>query len=263
MEQTKINQKQFLTKSKISNGLLTVNPYLGCTHGCIYCYASSFVNDGSTKPWGSYVHTKVFPNHHIPKGTGNKKVMFSSVTDAYQPIEKTELATRKILEDVYESDLSFSFLTKSDLIIRDIDLFQKMKHVEIGFSISLDDEFSRWVEPGASLPSKRIDALKTLYEAGIQTYVFVAPIMPYLTDIKKIIEATHLYTSYYMFDKLSIKSEEMKRRIFHFYDTYSPTHYHEIAHLFQTHDTKYYDEQKKTILQLQQEYGFQIKYIYE
>lgn len=263
MEQTKINQKQFLTKSKISNGLLTVNPYLGCTHGCLYCYASSFINQDSYQPWGSYVYPKVFPNHNIPKGTGNKKVMFSSVTDAYQPIERTELATRTILEDIYESELSFSFLTKSDLITRDLDLFQKMKHVEVGFSISLDDEYSKIIEPGASLPSKRILALKQLHQAGIHSYVFVAPILPYVTDIKKIIEETHTYTSYYMFDKLSIKSDEMKQRIFSFYETYFPSISHEVKHMFQTHDRKYYEDQKKIILQMQEEYGFQIKYIYE
>lgn len=107
----------------------------------------------------------------------------ASVTDPYLPLERKYELTRKIIEKLIPLKPFLGILTKSDLILRDLDLIKQFKTSEIVFSFSiLDEDIRRDVEPGASPIKNRINALKEVHEAGIKTYVFISPILPYLAE---------------------------------------------------------------------------------
>ena len=233
--------KRFMVKSGL--GDFACNPYVGCTHGCQYCYAR-FMGDYAERPepWGTYVDVKDYPDYDIPRNTGEKTLMFSSVTDAWQPAEETARRTREILENVCESNLHFSFLTKSALVLRDLDLIRKMKHVEVGFSVALDDETASVLEPGASRPSERLAALRELNAAGIRTFVFIAPILPEVTDVFGILDAVGEAATFVMFDGLSLKHAENRANIFKFIWNRRPSLLPLYREIFEEGNRSYYDQ---------------------
>jgi DNA repair photolyase len=184
-----------LTKSGLPDAEWVVNPYVGCAFGCKYCYAA-FIGrwkhpDG---PWGEFVDVKINAPE-ILKGELEKlekkfksknfgSVFFSSVTDPYQGVEAKYQITRQCLQVLADFDYKgeVSILTKSPLVCRDIDIFKKLKNASIGLTItSLDDAVSRFLEGNAPPVSLRIGALKELHDAGIPTYAFVGPLLPYFT----------------------------------------------------------------------------------
>ncbi|MBU1144884.1 MAG: radical SAM protein [Firmicutes bacterium] len=259
-----IQAKSFMTKTNIGGSDFTCNPFIGCQHGCIYCYAKYMLNGRDTNEiWGSFVEVKQYLNHNIPKGTGSKNLIFSSATDPYQPIEKNVESVKHILEDIVESDLKVSILTKSGLIVRDIDLLSKMKNVEVGFSIALNDELAKQIEPGASLPSVRIEALKALKERGIKTYVFIAPIIPILTNVFQIIDSTKDFVDYYMFDSLNLKHPDNQKNIFQFINQYFPDLLKDYQDIFIHRNSPYYNSLRDGIIDYVNKNNIQIRYIYD
>jgi len=105
--------------------------------------------------------------------------------------------TRQILENI-DKTTKLSILTKSDLVLRDIDLFKKFKNIEVGFTINdFSGKTKDLMEPFAPDSKLRIKALKKLHEEGIKTYVFVSPIVPNLIDLKKVIDSTKAYANHY------------------------------------------------------------------
>jgi DNA repair photolyase len=170
------------------------------------------------------------------------------MTDPYQPIEASSRKTREALESIYESHLDISILTKSALVTRDLDLFKQMKSVKIGFSISLDDDHAKIFEPRASLPSERIKALKTLHQAGIKTYVFISPIIPYITDVFNIIDEVKDDVDYLMFDTLNLKDLANKRRIFRLIETLKPDRLSDYQKIFDFKTSSYYSDLKIKII---------------
>ena len=185
MEIQEIEVNSFLTKSKSFDHVF--NPYRGCMHRCKYCYAHYMKDYTQHKEaWGDYVDVKKIKRYHIPKNA--KRIMLSSVTDPYQPIEAKYKVTRNALKHLIGFSGTVSILTKSKLVTRDIDLFKQMEHVEVGMSIAtVDEKFRRIMEEGASPIKERMEALKKIHDAGITTYVFVAPMLPKLTNYKEII----------------------------------------------------------------------------
>lgn len=136
----------------------------------------------------------------------NKSVFLSTVTDPYLPLERKYQLTRRILEKLIPLQPNLGIQTKSDLVLRDIDLLKQFKNCEVGFTITtLNDELRREIEPFGSSVQNRINALKKLNEAGINTYVFIGPILPFLIDYQKIILATKGFVDMYMFENLNIK----------------------------------------------------------
>ncbi|MDD1674820.1 MAG: radical SAM protein [Methanomicrobiales archaeon] len=179
--------RQALIPSGIPGMEHCLNPYTGCTHACAYCYARFMMRFARThEPWGSFVHPKVnCPERLVTQLRRMKprKVMISSVTDPYQPAEADYGLTRSCLLLLVETGCTISILTKSALVIRDSDILKKCPCCEVGFSITtLDDRIAAIIEPGASLPSERIAVLRELGEAGIRTWVFIAPVLPGITD---------------------------------------------------------------------------------
>ncbi|MHA2390984.1 MAG: radical SAM protein [Promethearchaeota archaeon] len=207
--------KSIITKSNIPSIDYVINPYTGCQHGCIYCYAEfmiRFTNHKGEK-WGEFLDIKAFDLNQIkPQKYDGKRILLSSVTDPYLPLEKSYQNTRKILEKLVGTRANISILTKSKLVTRDIDLFKQFENIRIGISINtLNDEFARLIERAASKPSERIKAIKKISEAGIQTYTFVSPFFPEITDFKAIIESTIEFTNSYSFENLNFRPHNVPR----------------------------------------------------
>lgn len=179
---TEVRAKSILNKSKIFD--YCVNCYTGCQVNCRYCYARLFIPrySGHSEPWGSFVDVKVNAPEVLAKQVLRAKkgiVWLSSVCDCYQPLEAKYKLTRQCLEILAEHQFPVQVQSKSILLLRDQDIFKKFEAVEVGFTITTDDErIARLFEPGASPVSERIQALGILKSNGIRTFAFVGPILP-------------------------------------------------------------------------------------
>jgi DNA repair photolyase len=172
----------------------SVNPYRGCYHACAYCYARpshEYLSFGAgtdfdrkivVKPKAPDLLREAF---HNPRWTG-EPVMFSGVTDCYQPIEAKYRITRGCIEVCAEYKNPFGIITKSPLIERDIDVLARAAEVcDVGVAISipiLDLAISRALEPGTAPPERRLKTIARLAAAGVRVGVMVAPIIPGLSD---------------------------------------------------------------------------------
>ena len=182
-----IECKSVLTKSGIEGVDYAINPYVGCAHGCVYCYASFMKRfTGHKEEWGAFVDVKVNAAEVLARQMKRAKrgnIVSSTVTDPYQPLEERYEITRACLEVLTDYDFPVSILTKSDLVLRDLDLFHRLKDVEVGCTITaLDDEVQRIFEPRSSPTSARLAALAELPGAGVKTWAFCGPLLPFLSD---------------------------------------------------------------------------------
>lgn len=176
-----ITARSILSKSQVHD--YVVNPYVGCGHGCRYCYAAFMKRfTGHREPWGEFVDIKVNAPELLAKEIGRKqrgRVWVSGVCDPYQAAERKYGLTRRCLEVLLEHQWPVSVQTKSALVLRDIEILEKFDDVEVGFSVTTADEKIRKLfEPGASSIRERIRALDALHAAGIRTYAMIAPILP-------------------------------------------------------------------------------------
>jgi len=174
--------KSVLSKSGIYGVDYALNPYTGCGHGCIYCYAifmKKFTNH--EEKWGEFVDIKINAPTVLSKEIKKFQkgsILISSVTDAYQPLERKYEITRKCLNVLSKYDFPVTFLTKSDLILRDLDLIERMD-AEVGFTFTTVDENIRKIfEPKASPIEKRFNALENIENK----YIFFGPILPIFSD---------------------------------------------------------------------------------
>ena len=189
-----IECKSILTKSGIEGVDYALNPYVGCGHGCVYCYASFMKRfTGHKEKWGTFVDVKVNAAGVLARQMRRTKrgnIAFGTVTDPYQPLEGKYEITRACLEVLTAYDLPVSVLTKSALVLHDFDLLRRLKDVEVGFTITtLDEEVRRVFEPHSSPVPARLAALAELSEAGIKTWTFCGPLLPFLSDGEEEIDA--------------------------------------------------------------------------
>jgi radical SAM mobile pair protein B len=184
-----VETKNVLTKSNLPISDYSVNPYVGCTHACKYCYASfmkRFTNH--PEPWGEFLDVKLWPTIKNPKKYSGKELFFGSVTDPYNPQEETYQRTRTLLEQLQGSGIKLSIQTKSDLVLRDIDLIKSFPNARVGFSINtLDEGFRNDMDKAVSI-ERRLSAMKQLHDASIRTTCFISPIFPGITDVPAIID---------------------------------------------------------------------------
>ena len=183
-----VETKNIMTKSTLPVGGYSVNPYVGCTHGCKYCYASFMKRfTGHTEPWGTFLDVKHWPAIKNPQKYKGQRVVIGSVTDGYLPQEAQFQNTRKLLEQLRGSEAEILICTKSDLVIRDIDLLKELGKVTISWSINtLDEDFKNDMDNAVSI-KRRLDAMKQVYDAGIRTVCFIAPVFPGISDFEAII----------------------------------------------------------------------------
>lgn len=194
--------KTYLSKSKIPGFDFVINPYIGCPHKCVYCYAEYMRKfTGHPEEWGDFLDVKTCDAPLRPGKLFRMRVMLSSVTDPYNPYEKQYELTRKMLKQLAFSQAYAFILTKSALVVRDIDILKQMPGSEVALSFSsVDEHFRQVAEPGASSVNEKINALKILHENGIKTAVMAAPLLPGISDWQAIIAATHPYTDRYGFE---------------------------------------------------------------
>lgn len=184
-----IEAKSIITKTDIPVCDYAVNPYVGCTHACKYCYASFMKRfTGHTEPWGEFLDVKYWPDIKNPEKYAGKALFFGTVTDPYNPQEEQYRRTRALLEQLQGSGVRLSIQTKSDLVLRDIDLIRTFPDARVGFSINtLDEDFRADMDQAVSI-QRRLDAMKTLHDAGVRTTCFISPIFPGITDVPAIID---------------------------------------------------------------------------
>jgi DNA repair photolyase len=216
MKLGEVRCKSILGTSGISGMDYAVNPYLGCSHACVYCYARFMRRMGHPgESWGSFVDAKVNAVERLREEAAKKplgRVLLSSVTDAYQPIEKKYQLTRNCLEVLLDYGFSVDILTKSDLVLRDLDLIERLDDAEVGLTItSLDDSTRRAFEPGASPIQARLETLKRFSEEGIRTYAFLGPMLPYLSDehLEELLNVLADRVNRLIVDRLNIKCGNM------------------------------------------------------
>ena len=239
-----IKVKDYLTKSKI--GEYVINPYVGCSHKCRYCYASfmkRFTNH--SEPWGDFVDVKICDNPIDTKKLSHKNLFMSSVTDCYNPFEAKYKITRKILEQLTNVDCYLQIATKNNLILRDLDLLKQMKHLGVAMSVNtLDEKFQRDMDNASSI-TERLETLKTLHDNGIHTILFMSPIFIGITNPQAIIEQTKDYVDEYWFEVLNLRGS-FKYDILNYIKTNYPK-------VYPTYEEIYIKNNKEKLTQMEKE----------
>jgi DNA repair photolyase len=181
----------------------SINPYRGCEHGCVYCFARpthAYMGlspglDFESKLFAKPDAAKLLDKELSREGYQPRTIAIGTNTDPYQPIEKQWRIMREILEVLDQRNHPVGIVTKSALVTRDIDILSRMAErglAKVALSVTtLDRVLARTMEPRASTPTRRLEAIRQLSGAGIPTSVMVAPIVPGLTDqeIEKILDA--------------------------------------------------------------------------
>ncbi|MFQ5722191.1 MAG: radical SAM protein [Candidatus Aminicenantales bacterium] len=177
-----VKAKSILNKSKVYTYCL--NPYTGCEHNCRYCYARLFMRrySGHKEAWGEFVDVKInAPSllHQQLQRAKRGTVWISSVCDPYQPLEARYKLTRACLQHLAAHQFPVVIQTKSNLVLRDIDILLQFYDIEVGFTIPTDMErIAGLFEPKAPPLTERLKALEKIHKAGIKTFVFIGPLLP-------------------------------------------------------------------------------------
>lgn len=250
-----VEAKTIISKSQISTDLYAANPYIGCSHGCLYCYAvfmrrfSGHIND----KWGSFVDVKNWrplTQKQMMKYKG-EWILISSTTDPYQrAVEEDRMKTHQLLTELKDSGANVSILTKSDLVLSDVALFKSFQgKIAIGFSINTIDETLKNEMDRASSIKDRINALKILHKQGFYTYCFIAPVFPELTDVISIIKHVMNYVNEIWIDKLNLLDSNVKSVVYKYILVKHPELMNLYKSIYTDGDETYYKELNKSIKQ--------------
>ena len=208
MDIKEIEVKSVMTKSNLPVADFSVNPYVGCTHACKYCYASfmkRFTNH--PEPWGDFVDVKIWPEIKNAGKYAGKEAFLGSVTDCYQPCEAKYKRTRALLEQLQGSGISVSISTKSDLVLRDLDLIKTFPNARVSWSINtLNEDFRKEMDRGVSI-ERRLEAMRQFYKAGVQTTCFISPIFPGITDVEEIILKAKDFCNLVWLENLNLRGD--------------------------------------------------------
>ena len=211
-----VNVGSALSKSGLPDLDYALNPYVGCSHGCLYCYAREYTRFSDVADnWGLVVVVKrnllEVLSREIKK-VRRGVVGLGTITDGYQPVEAIYKISRRAIEVLAESGFNVSIQTKSTLILRDLDVLKRYSNqVDVGFTITSTRMDSKMLllEPFSSPPKARIEALKKLSREGVKTWIFYGPIIPGFNDdleeVSEILQIARETGSSVYFDKLRVK----------------------------------------------------------
>lgn len=183
-----IDSKNILIKTKVPAADYAANPYVGCSFACRYCYATFMRRfTGHSESWGAFLDVKHWSPISNPHKYDGKSIAIGTVTDPYNGFERVFQRTRALLEELSGTTAEISLLTKSDLVLRDLELIKAFRHVKVVFSINtLDETFRRKMDRSVPIAC-RIEAMRHLRQAGIPTVTFISPIFPEITDVPAIV----------------------------------------------------------------------------
>ena len=237
-----IEVKDYLTKSNLPASDYVINPYMGCPHGCKYCYASFMKRfTGHSEEWGTFIDIKRCSKPISKKKLKGKTVFLASVTDCYNPYEEKNCLTQSILKQLLNVECMVSISTKSSLILRDVELLKQLKDVSVAISINtLDESFKNDMDNASSIEA-RLNTLKVLHENGIHTVLFMSPIFPAITDYKEIIQKSRLFVDEYWFENLNLRGE-YKARILKYISERYPQHIGLYKQIYLDGNKDYWDE---------------------
>ena len=235
-----INTADYLTKSNLPASDYVINPYIGCSHGCKYCYASFMKRfTGHNEQWGNFIDVKMCDKKINLDKIKGKTVFLSSVTDCYNQYEKKYEITRKILKQLVEADCLVNISTKSKLILRDIDLLKRLKHLKVSISINTTDESFKNDMDNASSIADRVFTLKELKKNGIYTVLFISPIFPYITNFEDIINLTKDFVDEYWFENLNLRGS-YKQDVLTYISNKYPSLYDKYKEIYVKHNNNYW-----------------------
>lgn len=240
MEVKEIIVKDYITKSNLPTIDYVINPYVGCPHGCKYCYASFMKRfTGHTEEWGTFIDIKRCDKKIDIKKLEKKNLFLSSVTDCYNGYEEKYEITRNILKQLIDVDVNINISTKSKLVLRDLNILKKLKNVNVSISINtLDEKFRSDMDSGSSIED-RLNTLKILHENGIYVTLFMSPIFPYITDVKSIIEKSKNFVDEYYFENLNLRGSYKGKILNYIYENY-PKFYNEYIKIYYKNDNSYW-----------------------
>jgi len=205
--------RRALFKSGLPGLDYSLNPYFGCEHGCLYCYSPSvFGNEWVARNWGKFSIAKLNIDRVLEGElrSGRRGIVgVGTVTDPYQPYEAKLELRRRCVEVLLRGGAHASIQTKSDLVLRDLDLAIPGL-LDLGVTITtMDGWLAKRLEPGAPGPDARAKALQEFSDKGIETWVFFGPVIPTLNDgeddIREIAKIAKLTGSEVLYDKLNVK----------------------------------------------------------
>lgn len=231
-----------------------VDPYIGCEHYCRYCY----VLDQAETDWTKeiLIHADLIGQLRSEISRLEPQTVYMGyLSDPYQPCESEVKQTRDVLELFVEKGFSASILTKSDLVLRDIDLLQRVGYANVSMSVAFnDDRVLSFFEANTVATSRRVDALKKLRDAGLGTSAMICPVIPHITDTMSLIDALAPIVDTIWIYGLSIQSESQQgwsnvRRILdqHFTDAKQ-----EIESTLADSDHPYWRDLRQDLLQRQE-----------
>ena len=209
-----IDTPSILTQSKLSGGSYSANPYIGCPHACMYCYVPAMSHGpvtGVKNQWGTYLHVKrwspILPE--IARTYSGKRITIGTATDPYNPLEAHFKRTRALLEELVDSNAKVSIITKSDLILRDLDILPEFDNLVVAFSINtLDEKFKDDMDAAPSI-SRRLHALRACKDMGLITSCFISPLFPEITDPFEIIEEVRNHCDSIWIDGLNLQEKNI------------------------------------------------------
>lgn len=256
MKLSTIKAKSILVKSNLPASDYVANPYNGCTHRCRYCYACFMKRfTGHNEDWGTFLDVKEYESDKLPKSLTGKTVLLSSVTDPYNPLETKYHKSREVLEHLRGTGAHVEILSKSDLMIRDLDLLRQIPDLSVGISLNtLDDEFRKDMEPGATSVQRRLKALEKLHNAGITTYLFVSPIFPYISNIRALVDAVNGHVDQICFENLNLRGAA-KGVIMDYITEKYPQYLDSYKAIYQKGDLSYWEQLEAEINALSKEYA--------
>ena len=204
-----VRVRRALAPSALPEYDYSLNPYLGCLHGCLYCYAMDMTRGPPGALWGRVVYVKVNLLEVLRREAARLKpgvVGMSTITDPYQPPEARYRLARGALEILAEAGFHISIQTKSGLVVRDLDLLARYRHrVDVGVTITTMRDKARILEPLAAHPLARIRAVEKIAAAGVRTWVFLGPVIPGFnddpSDLREVVEAAHAAGAEVVYDR--------------------------------------------------------------
>ena len=248
-------QRPILIPCNLQNIAYQVDPYVGCGHYCYYCYA---LNQAETD-WEKEIHIHSDIAGQLAEELENispQKIYLSYYTDPYQPCEDEQRQTRRVLALLLEKGFWVSILTKSDLVVRDMDLLQEMQDASVSVSVAFNDNRVRQQFEAHTIDTEdRIEALRKLSAAGIKTNALICPVIPYITDVKPLIDmlAPHTDTIWIYGLSMQARSDRNWQNLESILQQHYPDLKDKIKEVVFSNDHSYWAQLRQKLEQLQKD----------